>query len=75
MPKLVQSNEKVQVNDINTQKTNSEVLNFQEAALLKFVIGPLNFKRWCEIKSKLCCKSNEQFVTKLLDIAHEYILR
>ncbi|KAF7268957.1 hypothetical protein GWI33_017986 [Rhynchophorus ferrugineus] len=74
MPKLAQTNEKVQVNDVNAQKTNSEVLNFQEAALLKFVIGPLNFKRWCDIKSKLCCKSNEQFVTKLLDIAHEYII-
>ncbi|XP_030749206.1 uncharacterized protein LOC115877185 isoform X2 [Sitophilus oryzae] len=75
MPNVAQNIEKSLSIVTNNQKTNPEVLNFQEAALLKFVIGPLNFKRWCEVKRQLSCKSNEQFVTKLLDIAEKFIFK
>ncbi|KAJ8941341.1 hypothetical protein NQ318_004785 [Aromia moschata] len=49
-------------------------LQGSEYSLLN-VIGTLNIKRWNALKIAFACKTNENFVTKLLDIAQEHINR
>lgn len=39
------------------------------------VIGALNLKRWKNLKIVFSCKTNGDFVKKLLDIAEEFLNR
>ncbi|CAH0546289.1 unnamed protein product [Brassicogethes aeneus] len=51
---------------------NSEV-NPQDNSFLDVVVGPLNAKRWTSLKDAFSCKTNQHFVTKLLDLAQEHL--
>ncbi|XP_060519982.1 uncharacterized protein LOC132698117 [Cylas formicarius] len=74
MYKKIQTDAKAQVDNTQVGKTNGEVSKHQENAILKLVVGILNLKRWNELKILFCCKSNEQFASKLLDIAQDYLI-
>lgn len=39
------------------------------------VIGEVNLQKWNDIKIQLSCKTNTEFVTRLLDIAEEFLHR
>ncbi|KAG5873400.1 hypothetical protein JTB14_017987 [Gonioctena quinquepunctata] len=43
--------------------------------LLSRVIGPINVKKWNAMKILFSSKTNEEFVTRLLDIAQEFLNR
>lgn len=49
-------------------------LELPEKSLLN-VIGALNLRRWKTLKMVFSCKTDEDFVKKLLDIAEEYFNR
>ncbi|XP_057660548.1 uncharacterized protein LOC130896435 [Diorhabda carinulata] len=63
----------------NGLSVESEISNLKENYCntsefnLSTFIGPQNIKRWNAIKVALCFKTNEEFVTKLLDIAQGYL--
>lgn len=45
-----------------------------ERALME-VIGHNNLEKWNYMKIRIACKTDEEFVTKLLDIAQEFLNR
>lgn len=47
---------------------------YSEESLLE-VIGQVNVQKWNNIKIQFSCKTNAEFVTRLLDIAQEFLSR
>lgn len=56
------------------ENIDQNVIRSSENLLIN-LIGVVNIKRWRSLKVILACKTNEDFVTKLLDIAQQYINR
>lgn len=59
------------------QKDNGTFLkenaNKSREFYLSTLISAQNLRRWNTVKDALCFQTNEEFVTKLLDIAEEYL--
>lgn len=62
--------------NVNSEKVLFSETNvkFSERTLLA-VIGQINLQKWNDVKDQLCCKTNEEFVTKLLAIAQDFLNR
>lgn len=60
--------------NINKKVYVSEGLKSSEKTISEF-IGQNNIQKWNDIKSQLFCKSDEEFVTKLLNIAQDFLNR
>lgn len=53
---------------------SEKIVKYAEKTLLE-VIGQVNLQKWNNIKIQLSCKTNAEFVTKLLDIAQDFLNR
>lgn len=74
MPKKLQNGPNQSTNAIETDSIENPV-NLKHISLLKTIIGALNVDRWMKLKEAFLCDNNTAFVTKLLDIAQEYLIK
>lgn len=63
------------IDSASDNNDSNNAIKINENSLLNIVVGSLNVKRWNVLKVAFSCKTNEHFVTKLLDIAQEYLNR
>lgn len=55
--------------------TESIYSEFNENVALDIVVGSSNIMRWKELKTILCCNTNTEFATVLLNLAKEHVKR